>query len=81
MDSIVILTAPRCSWCEKAKKLLDELKYQYVELDITEDPGLLKFLNGLGLRTVPQVFNRHVRIGGYAELAQMYGRLLDEPAE
>ena len=73
METFVILTAPRCSWCEKAKRLLDEMHYTYVEIDIMENEGLRKFLEALNIRTVPQVFNRHVRIGGYTELEQMYG--------
>lgn len=71
--SIVILTSPECMWCEKAKRLLDELKYDYTELDITKEPGLLKFMQGLGLRTVPQVFDRHTRLGGYTDLTMIYG--------
>lgn len=71
--SIVILTSPECMWCEKAKRLLDELKYDYTELDVTKEPGLLKFMQGLGLRTVPQVFDKHVRLGGYTDLTMLYG--------
>lgn len=78
MSTFVILTTPTCLWCEKAKRLLDELKFTYVELDITKHEGLRIMLGALGITTVPQVFNRHVRIGGYTELAQMYGGLVDD---
>lgn len=81
MNSFVILTSPTCLWCDKAKRLLDELKFTYVELDITQHEGLRIMLSALGITTVPQVFNRHVRIGGYTELSQMYGRLVDEAKE
>lgn len=73
MNTFVILTSPTCLWCDKAKRLLDELKFSYVELDITQHEGLRILMSALGLTTVPQVFNRHVRIGGYTELSQMYG--------
>ncbi len=75
--TMVVLTTPECPWCDKVKRLLDELQYQYVELDITKHEGLRLFMDALGIRTVPQVFNRHTRLGGYTELTAVYG----EPRE
>lgn len=77
MSRYVILTAPDCPWCERAKKLLSEMHYSYTEIDITEHPGIRTFMSALDLRTVPQVFDRHVRVGGYTELAHMFGEPLE----
>jgi len=81
MSEFVILTAPDCPWCDRAKRLLEELHFSYAELDVTEHPGLRMFLDALGIRTVPQVFNRHVRLGGYLELTSTYGEPRVETSE
>ena len=79
--TMVVLTAPDCLWCDKVKRLLEELQFQYVELDITKHEGLRLFMDALGIRTVPQVFNRHTRLGGYTELTAVYGEPRDEASK
>lgn len=79
--TMVVLTTPDCPWCDKVKRLLEELHYQYVELDITKHEGLRLFMDALGIRTVPQVFNSHYRLGGYTELTTAYGEPRDEASK
>lgn len=75
--SLVILTSPGCTYCDKAKRLLDEFHRSYIEIDVTQSKGIRTFMIALGLQTVPQVFDKHVRLGGYLELTQMYGEPLE----
>lgn len=67
-----------CSYCVKAKQLLEDCKQPHVYLDVTVGDGMKKLLNDLALhdvvaKTVPQIFfkvgedvNRYV--GGFNEL-------------
>ena len=64
---------PKCSWCDKAKGLLDSQGFSYTYVDVSEDAEGLKKLKDLGLATVPQVWEENQHIGGYSELAQGLG--------
>lgn len=67
-DTYVILTKPECSWCAKAKDLLTEKGFAYVEFNVIEHPILRDFLVANKLTTVPQVFIAGERIGSYVAL-------------
>lgn len=81
MTHFVILTSPGCSYCEKAKRRLDQLAHSYTEIDITKSAGIRAFMDALDLRTVPQVFDRHVRLGGYTELIHQFGEPFGQPEQ
>jgi glutaredoxin len=68
-----LYTKQNCPWCVKAKELLNNLGVQYKELhydkDFTKDD--LRALIGPNLPlTVPQVFVKDYRIGGYEDLVE-----------
>jgi glutaredoxin-like protein len=67
-DQVAVLTREGCSYCAKAKTLLKELGYDYVEvpLDHTIRSRVVGAITGHG--TVPQVFVNGQHIGGWEEL-------------
>lgn len=68
-----IYTKDNCSWCIKAKKLLDDVgaKYKVYNLGIDYNKEDLRELLGPDLPlTVPQVFVYNKRIGGYEDLME-----------
>jgi len=68
---ITIYSRPGCKWCETSKSLLELRGIEYNELmldvDITADQ--LKQLVP-GARSVPQIMDDGIHIGGYKELAE-----------
>jgi glutaredoxin-like protein len=69
-DQVAILTREGCGYCTKAKALLAELGYDYVEVPL--DHRVRSRVVGAiaGAQTVPQVFVNGTRIGGWEELAR-----------
>ena len=67
-DQVAILTREGCGHCARAKQLLGDLGYDYVELslDHRNRSRVVGAITGAG--TVPQVFINGRRIGGYEEL-------------
>jgi glutathione-dependent peroxiredoxin len=67
-DQVAILTREGCSFCAKAKSLLTQLGYDYVEVPL--DPKVRSRVVGAiaNAQTVPQVFVNGTRIGGWEEL-------------
>ncbi len=72
---IEVFSAPRCSYCDAAKRLLERKGLAYADLDISGESGhreeLLRRLPRV--KAVPQIFIDGEHIGGYEDL-----RLLDE---
>ncbi|URC15271.1 ribonucleoside reductase alpha subunit [Paraglaciecola Antarctic GD virus 1] len=71
MYTIYGRSTPVCSFCEKAKDLLDQLriKYQWVDLSLHQNEGILNLLKLNGETTIPLIYSDQVFIGGYTELA------------
>lgn len=77
--NIVIYSKPNCPWCVKAKELMNNLGLSYIEkvldVDYTRD-DLKELIYGdkyIGMAqplTVPQIFVRGKRIGGYEDFAE-----------
>jgi glutaredoxin-like protein len=67
-DQVAILTREGCSYCVRAKKLLQELGYDYAEVSLPHKSRsrIVGAITGAG--TVPQVFINGRRIGGFEEL-------------
>ena len=72
-DQIIIYSSYNCGYCDLAKKLLDQKKIKYQEINIQDDPSqrdiMLKRANGK--RTVPQIFFKELHIGGFEELNKL----------
>jgi glutaredoxin-like protein len=67
-DQVAILTREGCSYCAKAKALLEALGYDFAEVAL--DHRVRGRVVGAiaGARTVPQVFVNGERIGGWEDL-------------
>jgi glutaredoxin-like protein len=67
-DQVAILTREGCGFCLRAKKLLQELGYDYAEVSLPHKnrSRIVGAITGAG--TVPQVFINGQRIGGLEEL-------------
>lgn len=63
-----IITKPDCPWCDKAKSLIRMREESFSEFSIDEYPVLRVFLKHNELHTVPQIFLKGERIGGYEDL-------------
>lgn len=68
---VVLFTKPGCSYCTKAKRLLDERGWAYDEVAAT--PRRLRAVSGKG--STPQVFVDGKLVGGADELEAMLARL------
>jgi glutaredoxin len=65
-----IYTQNSCGYCHMAKNLLNEQKIDFLEISLDHDNDARKMLKGMKCRTVPQIFNGELHIGGYTELKQ-----------
>ncbi|MFZ1640843.1 MAG: glutaredoxin 3 [Candidatus Contendobacter sp.] len=69
MPNIVLYASAYCSYCRRARALLDSKGAVYTVLDVNRDPRLWREMaERTGRDTVPQIFigNRHV--GGCDDL-------------
>ena len=58
-----------CSWCEKAKGLLEQKGIEYEERNLAKDWKIQDLLEAVpGARSVPQIFVDDKYVGGYDEL-------------
>lgn len=68
MSGIVIYTKTMCSYCHRAKELLDMKGAQYTEIDLFKDDRYDEMVERSGRTTVPQIFINDKHVGGYDEL-------------
>jgi glutaredoxin-like protein len=67
-DQVAILTREGCGYCAKAKTLLTELGYDYVEV-LLDHKVRSRIVGAIAnAQTVPQIFVNGTRIGGWEEL-------------
>ena len=70
MKHVEIYTGPLCTFCDRAKALLNKKGVSFKEIDLASDPNkmeeMIKKTNGM--RTVPQIFIGETYVGGYNEL-------------
>lgn len=67
-DQVAILTRDGCQFCAKAKALLEEKGYDYVEIPLAHKVRTRAVGAIAGAQTVPQIFANGEHIGGYEEL-------------
>ena len=65
-----IYTQNSCGYCHMAKNLMNENKIDFLEISLDHDNDARKMLKGMKCRTVPQILNGELHIGGYTELKQ-----------
>ena len=72
MSSVTIYTSAYCTYCRRAKKLLETKQVDYEEVRLDEDAEKRKELvEKLNWRTVPMIFVNEQFIGGYDQLAAL----------
>lgn len=71
--SVTLYTRQTCYYCVQAKRLLDKLDVQYVEIPVDRDQARLQEMKERsGLRTVPQIWIGETHVGGCDELYAMH---------
>jgi glutaredoxin 3 len=70
MANIVIYTAPICSYCVQAKRLLSRKGVAFEEIDVSRDAELRRKVIEMsgGRMTVPQIFVDDAHIGDCDEI-------------
>lgn len=71
-ESWTIFTRNGCSFCEGAKKALNEKGIQYEEHVLNENYSIKTLVALSGEKTVPQIFKDGVRIGGHDSLIEYF---------
>ena len=72
MSSVTIYTSFYCTYCRRAKRLLERKQVDYEEIRLDEDAEKRKELvEKLNWRTVPMIFVNEQFIGGYDELSAL----------
>lgn len=81
MDAqIVLYSTDRCSFCVRAKALLDARGLVYEEINLERDPdGRAELARETGMLSFPQILIGGELVGGFMELvaADRAGRLKD----
>lgn len=76
MATVEIYTTTYCSYCLKAKALLEKKGVDYIEICIDKEP--MKFEEMIrrsnGQRSVPQIFINNQGIGGFDDLWKLEQR-------
>lgn len=67
---LTVYSKNNCSFCDRAKTLLESKGVAYNVINIEDQPEAREFLIDQGLRSVPQIFNGSTLLpGGYQGLA------------
>ena len=57
-----------CGYCHLAKNFMNERGIEFIEVSLEHDQEARTMLKEMKCRTVPQIFNGELHIGGYTEL-------------
>ena len=72
MAKVTLYSADWCPFCIRAKKLLEEKKIPFEEINVDQHPGIReKIVKQTGHRTIPQIFINDEFIGGFSELSEL----------
>lgn len=71
---IEIYSKENCQYCTKAKAYLDSLNIEYVVYDIGKDETKREemLIRNPSAKSVPQIFQNGMLIGGYTELTEKF---------
>ncbi|WP_027007566.1 glutaredoxin domain-containing protein [Conexibacter woesei] len=75
---VTVYTTDPCSFCARAKQLLDARGIEYSEINLARDPaGRAELLQRTGMMSFPQVIINDELVGGFQETlaADQSGRL------
>lgn len=69
--TIIMRSAPKCDYCERAKALLDSKGIKYELIDLAGRETAIRVFKALGCTTVPLIIDSNSRvIGGYDDLVE-----------
>jgi glutaredoxin 3 len=69
---VVVYLTPWCSFCNRAKRLLQSRGIAFESVDVSGDAEARAWLRkATGQHTVPQIFIHRESVGGYTELAAL----------
>ena len=80
MSKITVYSTDFCSFCTRAKALLDARQLEYEEINLERDPdGRAELARRTGMLSFPQILIDDELVGGFMELvaADRAGRLKD----
>ena len=63
-----IYTQNSCGYCHLAKNFMNERGIEFIEVSLEHDQEARTMLKEMKCRTVHQIFNGELHIGGYTEL-------------
>ena len=84
MAKITVYSTDPCSFCERAKQLLNVRKLEFVEINLAKDPaGRAQLVEETGMLSFPQIIVGEVLVGGFQQLVQadQTGRLAELTAQ
>lgn len=58
----------QCTYCVKAKDLLESKQLAYEYINVRKDEEALAFIKDEGFSTVPQIYEDEWHVGGFNEL-------------
>ncbi|MCW2966289.1 MAG: glutaredoxin [Solirubrobacteraceae bacterium] len=71
MRKITVYSTDHCSFCMRAKALLDARELEYEEINLERDPdGRAELARRTGMLSFPQILVEDELVGGFMELAQ-----------
>ncbi|HVW17651.1 MAG TPA: glutaredoxin domain-containing protein [Solirubrobacteraceae bacterium] len=71
MPTITVYSTDFCSFCTRAKALLDARDLPYEEINLERDPdGRAELVRRTGMMSFPQILVGEELIGGFTELAE-----------
>jgi len=69
----LIFTKYRCSYCDRAKTLIEQNGHEFKSINIEEDNNINILLEkNKYARTMPQIFINDKLIGGYTDLVKYF---------
>ena len=69
----LVFTKYRCSYCDRAKTLIEQKGYEYESINIEDDNNIDILLEkNKYARTMPQIFINDKLIGGYSDLVKFF---------
>jgi glutaredoxin 3 len=78
MPKITVYTTDPCSFCVRAKQLLQQRNLVYEEINLAKDPaGRAELLAKTGMMSFPQIIIDGTVVGGFMQLveADRHGKL------
>jgi glutaredoxin 3 len=73
-NGVVVYSGENCSYCVRARRLLEKKGVAYREIKVDQSPALRAEMESLSQRrTIPQIFIDGQHIGGFDDLAALDG--------